>query len=163
MLFRSALLTGNAPLTRGTMTICGMSFRPLQEVSQKKHLELGVSYIPGDRQADGLVMSMSITDNILLDRVTDQEFTRVGFIDFKAMTAFAKGEIERFDIRPTDPHSIVSSLSGGNQQKVVLSKWLMTNPRVLILDEPTRGIDVGAKYEIYSIINNFAKYPILTI
>jgi simple sugar transport system ATP-binding protein len=118
---------------------------PQQRLSPQTFLADGVSYIPADRQADGLVMTMSIADNIVLDRIGDAPFTRYGvFIDRKAIRHFAQSEIERFDIRPADQSRIVSSLSGGNQQKVVIARALSRNPRVLVAVNPTRGLDVGA-------------------
>jgi simple sugar transport system ATP-binding protein len=141
----AALLTGNTPLTSGELSICGEVMTPQQRLSPQTFLADGVSYIPADRQADGLVMTMSIADNIVLDRIGDAPFTRYGvFIDRKAIRHFAQSEIERFDIRPTDQSRIVSSLSGGNQQKVVIARALSRNPRVLVAVNPTRGLDVGA-------------------
>jgi simple sugar transport system ATP-binding protein len=90
-------------------------------------------------------MSMTIADNILLDRVSKPPFTKLGmFIDTVAVKRFAQSEIERFDIRPADAGCIVSTLSGGNQQKVVIARAMSRKPRVLVAVNPTRGLDVGA-------------------
>lgn len=141
----AALLTGNAPLTAGSLNIGDVTMTPHQSQSQHDFLRNRVSYIPADRQADGLVMSMSIADNIVLDRVNEAPFTRFGmFIDQQAIKSFARTEIEQFDIRPADPDRVVSTLSGGNQQKVVIARALSQNPRVLVAMNPTRGLDVGA-------------------
>ncbi len=141
----AALLTGNARLTSGRLAINGMEIAPHQHVSPQTFLANGVSYIPADRQLDGLVMSMSIADNIVLDRLKDAAFTRYGMlIDRRAIATFADHEVERFDIRPADTSRIVSSLSGGNQQKVVIARALSRNPKVMVAVNPTRGLDVGA-------------------
>ena len=139
------LLTGNAPLIAGSLTIGDLTITPQQNLSQHDFLRKGVAYIPADRQADGLVMSMSIAENIVLDRMRDAPFLRFGmFIDQQAIKRFAQTEIEQFDIRPADQSRIVSSLSGGNQQKVVIARALSKNPQVLVAVNPTRGLDVGA-------------------
>lgn len=141
----AALLTGNTPLSAGSMTINGKETAPHHPVSPQSFLANGVSYIPADRQLDGLVMSMSIADNIVLDRVSEAAFTRYGMlIDRQAIAKFANREVERFDIRPADSSRVVSSLSGGNQQKVVIARALSRNPKVLVAVNPTRGLDVGA-------------------
>ena len=97
---------------------------------------------------------MSLRHNVsmaVLERIA-----RHGFIDRATEAVMATDAIDRFGIRARGPDQIVGKLSGGNQQKVVLAKWLFTDPEVLILDEPTRGIDVGAKFEIYGIIQQLA-------
>jgi simple sugar transport system ATP-binding protein len=141
----AALLTGNAPLSQGSLTICDVVIAAHQKGTPQDFLRNGVSYIPADRQTDGLVMSMTIADNILLDRVSEPPFTKFGmFIDQAAVKRFAQSEIERFDIRPADAGCIVSTLSGGNQQKVVIARAMSRKPRVLVAVNPTRGLDVGA-------------------
>lgn len=141
----AALLTGNTQLTAGRMIINQLDIASGQQLTQQELLNIGVSYIPADRQADGLVMSMSIADNVVLDRIREAPFTRYGtLVDRAAIRAFALQEIERFDIRPADPNCIVGALSGGNQQKVVIARALSRNPKVLVAVNPTRGLDVGA-------------------
>ena len=141
----AALLTGNTILHEGSLTIGDLVITPHQKGTPQDFLRNGVSYIPADRQTDGLVMSMTIADNILLDRVSEPPFTTFGmFIDQAAVKRFAQGEIERFDIRPADASCIVSTLSGGNQQKVVIARAMSRKPRVLVAVNPTRGLDVGA-------------------
>lgn len=141
----AALLTGNTELGAGSMSINGDDIFPHQSVSPRSFLAKGVSYIPADRQQDGLVMSMSIAENIVLDRVSEPTFTRYGMLlDRQAIREFAEREVERFDIRPADSSRIVSSLSGGNQQKVVIARALSRNPKVVVAVNPTRGLDVGA-------------------
>ena len=113
----------------------------------------GVAYVTEDRKGAGLVLGESIARNIALANLPG--VSRMGFmVDDHAVLDVATDYRSKLRIRSHDVLQKVGNLSGGNQQKVVLSKWLFTNPEVLILDEPTRGIDVGAKYEIYSIVND---------
>jgi rhamnose transport system ATP-binding protein len=116
---------------------------------------LGISYVPEDRREYGLVMPMSIAANISLP-VLKRYLNRLGIVDLRKEDATAEMYRQRFSIRTHSVRLPASKLSGGNQQKVVLSKWLNTEPRLLILDEPTRGIDVGAKAEVHHIINELA-------
>ena len=109
--------------------------------------KLGVALVTEDRKARGLLLSSSILDNAALPSVGS--LSRFGLRSFARESALAADVVERLSVRCNDVEQIVSTLSGGNQQKVVIGKWLATEPRVLLLDEPTRGIDVGAKQEIY--------------
>jgi rhamnose transport system ATP-binding protein len=117
---------------------------------------LGIAYVPEDRREFGLVMPMSIAANISLP-VLKRYLNRWGIVDPRREDAVAEEYRQRFSIRTHSVRLMASKLSGGNQQKVVLSKWLNTDPRLLILDEPTRGIDVSAKAEVHHIINQLAK------
>ena len=114
----------------------------------------GLAYVTEDRKQLGLLLDESIGRNISLANL--RGVARGGVIDDIRETQVAEDYRERLRIRATTVHQPAGTLSGGNQQKVVLSKWLFSAPEVLILDEPTRGIDVGAKYEIYQIINGLA-------
>ncbi len=116
---------------------------------------LGIAYVPEDRRQQGLVMPMSITANISLPTL-QKYLNRLGIIMRKGERATAEDYRKQLTIRTPSVQLEASKLSGGNQQKVVLSKWLNTQPRLLILDEPTRGIDVGAKAEVHSIVNRLA-------
>lgn len=113
----------------------------------------GIAYVSEDRRATGLVMGMSVTQNITL-----VSLRRYGtfFVDNEAETAAAQRHVAHLAIKVGDVRQPVETLSGGNQQKVALAKWLEVGPTVLILDEPTRGIDVGAKAEIYRLIHDLA-------
>ncbi|MCC9704104.1 sugar ABC transporter ATP-binding protein [Streptomyces sp. MNU76] len=111
----------------------------------------GIGLVPEDRKGQGLVLDASVEENLGL--VTLRGATRGGFVDLKGQRANAAGVAERLGVRMAGLHQHVRTLSGGNQQKVVIGKWLLANTKVLILDEPTRGIDVGAKVEIYELIN----------
>jgi putative multiple sugar transport system ATP-binding protein len=114
----------------------------------------GLAYVTEDRKQLGLILADDVRKNITLASLA--QVAPKGMIDDFAELKAASGYRTRMRIRCSDVYQETSQLSGGNQQKVVLSKWLMTDPKVLILDEPTRGIDVGAKYEIYTIINELA-------
>ena len=116
--------------------------------------DLGIAYIPEDRGQQGLIKAQSIEDNIALANL--KRLMRGWFVDVAQVTAEARNAITRFGIRARGPEQLVRQLSGGNQQKVVLGKWLATNPRILIMDEPTRGIDVGAKAEIHQLMRKLA-------
>ncbi|MFM2281518.1 MAG: hypothetical protein RLZZ444_3749 [Pseudomonadota bacterium] len=119
-----------------------------------KAIDAGLAYVTEDRKQLGLVLINSIMHNTTLSNLDD--VSRSGVIDDHAEMRVSTDFRKRLRIRSHSIYQETVNLSGGNQQKVVLSKWLFTNPEVLILDEPTRGIDVGAKYEIYSIINELA-------
>ena len=118
-------------------------------------IDAGLAYATEDRKQLGLILADDIRKNVTLASLY-QVASRGVIDDFRELKA-ASDYRSRMRIRSQDVYQETGTLSGGNQQKVVLSKWLMTGPKVLILDEPTRGIDVGAKYEIYSIINELAE------
>lgn len=117
--------------------------------------ELGIVYVPEDRRQHGLVLPMSIAANISLP-ILRRYLNRLGIVRAAQENSTAEDYRARLNIRTPSVHLHASKLSGGNQQKVVLSKWLNTAPRLLILDEPTRGIDIGAKAEVHHIINELA-------
>ncbi|MFD9118100.1 sugar ABC transporter ATP-binding protein [Streptomyces bottropensis] len=111
----------------------------------------GIGLVPEDRKGQGLLLDASVEENLGL--VTLRGATRGGFVDLKGQRENAARVAERLGVRMAGLHQQVRTLSGGNQQKVVIGKWLLADTRVLILDEPTRGIDVGAKVEIYELVN----------
>jgi rhamnose transport system ATP-binding protein len=123
--------------------------------SPEQALRLGIAYMTEDRRQIGLTMPMSITSNISLPML-HQYLSRFGLIQRRDEEATAEHYRKRLSIRTPSIHQPVAMLSGGNQQKVMLSKWLNTRPQIFILDEPTRGIDVGAKAEVHQIINELA-------
>jgi rhamnose transport system ATP-binding protein len=146
-------LFGIEPADEGEITFAG------QQVtirSPNQATELGIVYVPEDRREHGLVLPMSIAANISLPMLK-RYITRLGLIKSNTESQTAEEYRQRLNIRTPSVRLLASKLSGGNQQKVVLSKWLNTNPRLLILDEPTRGIDIGAKAEVHHIINELAK------
>jgi len=115
----------------------------------------GISLVPEDRKRQGLVLMQTILQNMGLPNLG--RFSSFMRIDQDAELAAVLKYWTALSIKAPTVHVPVESLSGGNQQKVVISKWLMSEPRVLILDDPTRGIDVGAKYEIYKLMNQLAE------
>ena len=123
--------------------------------SPKKAIEAGLAYVTEDRKGNGLVLSNSILRNTTLANL--KGVSNGTFIDNDKEYAVAQEYVEKLRTKTPSVEQLVGNLSGGNQQKVLLAKWMFANPDVLILDEPTRGIDVGAKYEIYCIINDLAK------
>ncbi len=145
-------LFGITPATAGSIELEG---RKITITSPRQARDLGIAYVPEDRGLQGLVRPMTIAQNVsmaALNRVTNGLFMR-----FAAELKLAADAITRLGIRARGPEQVVGQLSGGNQQKVVLGKWLATNPRILIMDEPTRGIDVGAKSEIHALMGKLAQ------
>jgi rhamnose transport system ATP-binding protein len=138
-------------LDAGHLWIDGEVFRPR---SPRAALRRGLAYLPEDRLSQGLIQPMSISANTslaVLPRLSPFGFLRPG-----AERALTRGFMEQLSIKAYGPSQVVRSLSGGNQQKVALSKWLAAEPKILILDEPTHGVDVGTKAAIHEIISNLA-------
>jgi rhamnose transport system ATP-binding protein len=115
---------------------------------------LGIAYVPEDRGTQGLVRAMTVRENFSMAILS--RLARAGVIDREAERGLAQDGIRRFGVRTSGIEQVVGKLSGGNQQKIVLGKWLATEPKLLILDEPTRGIDVGAKAEIHRLMGELA-------
>ena len=113
-------------------------------------IDHGLALAPEDRKREGLILGMSVAENASLPSLTRLE--RFGFLDQSAERSLVGETIDRFRVKTPSQKQIIRNLSGGNQQKVILGKWLATQPKVILLDEPTRGIDVGAKGEIYALI-----------
>jgi rhamnose transport system ATP-binding protein len=123
--------------------------------SPRAALRSGVAYLPEDRQAQGLVLPLSISKNVTLPIL--QEMARGGFLRPRRERALAEEYGKRLRLRARSVDQRASDLSGGNQQKVVISKWLATRPRILLLDEPTRGIDIGTKAEVHRLMGELAR------
>jgi rhamnose transport system ATP-binding protein len=117
-------------------------------------MHAGIAYLPEDRHQEGLVLDFTIAQNVTLP-ILPRLFPRF-LVRASAERRVANEYTEQFSVRMTGVDQLVGALSGGNQQKVVLAKWLAAKPRVLILDEPTRGIDIGAKVEVHRIISELA-------
>jgi ABC-type sugar transport system ATPase subunit len=115
----------------------------------------GIGFVPEDRKAQGLILNQAVRMNLTLPSLGD--LTRFGFVNLSEEARRAQEYIGRLQIRTPSLDRVVRNLSGGNQQKVVISKWLMLKPKILIMDEPTRGIDVGAKTEIYSLMRQLVE------
>lgn len=135
---------GADPATAGTVAVNGM---PYAKRSPAKSIRRRLAYVPGERRAQGLLTSMSVGENIgvlLLD-----QFSRLGFINKTALAADADTRSASLRVKAASSEQSIVQLSGGNQQKALLARWMSIDPSVLVLDEPTRGVDVGAKAEIY--------------
>ena len=143
---------GALPLDAGDIRIDG---HPLRRQSPASRLRRGVAMLPEDRKAEGLIPDLSIRDNIGLAALP--KLTRAGFVSQRRLDDIVKTFMTRLRVKAASPRQRVSELSGGNQQKVLLARLLCLNPRVLLLDEPTRGIDVGAKAEVQGLIAELAE------
>ena len=128
---------------------------PLSVTVPARAVEAGLVLVPRDRRNDGLVMDMSVADNVNL--ATLGEVSALGWLNRAAAAARSDEQAERLDIRPRNSSAVVRFLSGGNQQKVVLARWLASGARVFILDDPTMGVDVGARSEIYGLVARLAE------
>lgn len=138
---------GADPMVSGEMFLDGQAYRPK---SPRDAMDHGVALCPEDRKLEGLALIRSVKENIdvsILNRLT-----RAGFVDEKKEAEFIRQSIEDFSIKTPSPEQKTLYLSGGNQQKIILARWLAIRPRLVIFDEPTKGIDVGAKAEIYQMI-----------
>ncbi len=145
------VLFGITPATSGSIRLNG---KAITVTSPKAARDAGIAYVPEDRGAQGLVKPLTIRENIsmaVLDRISP-----AGFVDRQRETDLAQKGFNLLGVRASGIEQPVGQLSGGNQQKVVIAKWLETSPAVLILDEPTRGVDVGAKAEIHRLICEMA-------
>ena len=142
---------GVLPPTGGTIQVEG---RPVEITSPQQAINLGLAYVPEDRQLHGLIPAMDITSNISLPILA--EYTRRGWLMDKVERSAAFTAAQQMEVRANTIWQITRTLSGGNQQKVVLAKWLSTKPRILILDEPTRGIDVGTKAAVHALMSKLA-------
>lgn len=147
------LIFGADRRTAGTMELAG---RPIEITSPGAALNAGIAYLTEDRRELGLFLDMSIADNINMG-VLARDAGRLGLRDYAVADKRAAGAVSDLSIRTGSTRINVGALSGGNQQKVLLARLLETKPKVLILDEPTRGVDVGAKSEIYRLVDDLAK------
>lgn len=142
---------GITKTTGGTLKLGG----ELVTIRSPRHARtLGVALVPEDRQHDGLLMTQDISFNTTLAYL--QNLLRLGWLSRGTLAIATEGYTQRLNLVHRSLDQKAMELSGGNQQKVVLAKWLMTEPRLLILDEPTRGVDVGAKHEVHKLIREQA-------
>jgi len=144
--------------TSGTVTVRGEALPP---GSVPAALTRGVALVPEDRQQQGLVLSLSVGQNLLL--AVQGSLTAAGFRSARREQAVVTGLMQGLAVKAAGPDVPANTLSGGNQQKLSLGKWLATKPRVLLLDEPTRGVDVGAKAEVYRLIRQLARDGMATL
>jgi ribose transport system ATP-binding protein len=147
-----AVLFGDCRGARGTVRVDG---HELAARDPAVAIRAGMAYVPGDRVGHAIVGTMSMVENLTLPAPSRHQ-GRLGHLKSSAEREEAKEWIARIEVRPPDPDKAITLFSGGNQQKVVLAKWLRNRPRVLILDDPTQGVDVGAKDTIYSLIRSAA-------
>ncbi|WP_421000418.1 sugar ABC transporter ATP-binding protein [Carnobacterium maltaromaticum] len=143
---------GIDPISQGEIILEG---KKVQLKNPSTSIKAGVGFLTENRKEEGLVLDFSIKDNISLPSI--DEFRVRGLIDTKTEDEFVQLLMKRLTVKAQNEDISAGSLSGGNQQKVVLAKWIGIGPKVLILDEPTRGVDVGAKREIYQLMNELAE------
>ncbi|NUR89294.1 MAG: sugar ABC transporter ATP-binding protein [Nonomuraea sp.] len=144
-------IVGAIPLDGGQVVVAGV---PLKK-GTKAAIRAGVSLLPEDRKAEGIIPTLSVRENIALAALP--RLGRAGIVSDAKIDAIVEIFMRRLRIKASSPHQPVSELSGGNQQKVLLARWLAVRPKVLLLDEPTRGIDVGAKAEVQALIEELAR------
>ncbi|MEG2751788.1 MAG: sugar ABC transporter ATP-binding protein, partial [Anaerorhabdus sp.] len=150
---------GNLKLDNGTIYLEGKKVNIKNPLQAKK---LGIGFITEDRKTEGLMLPFSIRENIAIANL-EALSNPLGVIYAGKEKAMCEAESKNFRVRSTGIEQAVGSLSGGNQQKVVFAKWVATKPKLLILDEPTRGVDIGAKKEIYMIMNELTKQGVAII
>ena len=145
-------------VTQGKMTLEG---RELSVGSARDAMHQGLSLVPEDRKGQGLVLIQSILKNISLANL--DQFASFFRIDADAELRASMDQAKNLAIKAPNLQVACETLSGGNQQKVVIAKWLLSNPKILIMDDPTRGVDVGAKYEIYKLMNELAEQGVAIV
>lgn len=121
----------------------------------RQAMDRGIAFIPENRKEEGLVLDASIQDNMMM--ASESQVCTHGVMNRKKIHQFVRHSFESLDIRPAEPLKIARNFSGGNQQKAIIAKWIAINPKILILDEPTRGIDINAKAEIYKLMNRLVE------
>ena len=142
----------------GRLTLDG---RGIEVASPSDAIRQGIAYVPEDRKAQGLFLQMSSHENITMNVIAKTSVA--GFLGAASNERITTEAVQKFDIKLSSPRSLALSLSGGNQQKLLLARWLQIMPKVLLLDEPTRGVDVGAKSEIYKLMGEIAKQHVAVI
>jgi ribose transport system ATP-binding protein len=147
------VLFGAGQLARGTVTFAGVR-RELSDITPRMACDLGMALVPGNRARDSVVPDASVAENMSM--VTLRRHFRGGVLRHRAENATAGDLMQRFDVRPLAPRQRMETLSGGNQQKAILAKWLIREPQVLLMHEPTQGVDIGAKREIFRQIRSAA-------
>ena len=145
------VLFGLAPVTRGTIRINGAALRPR---SPRDAIRAGIAYLPEDRRRHGVILDLPVDQNLTLASL--DRISRRGWLDRRAEAAVASDLVSRLGVKTAALSTLVRHLSGGNQQKVALGRWLVRTPDLLILDEPTQGVDVGAKAEIHRLVGELA-------
>ncbi|RLL70120.1 sugar ABC transporter ATP-binding protein [Streptomyces sp. Z26] len=144
-------IAGALPVDSGRVTVAGL---PLKSGSTPSAIRAGISLLPEDRKSEGIVPGLSVRENIALACLP--RLSRLGLVSESRIDEVVDTYMKRLRIKASSPQQKVGELSGGNQQKVLLARWLAMHPKVLLLDEPTRGIDVGAKAEVQKLIDELA-------
>ncbi len=147
-----AALFGVVPAVGGVLRVAG---RPVAPQSPREAIAAGLALVPEDRKKQGVILEMAVRENLSLASLRRDQ--RRGFLNRRREAEISAEMMDRLRIKAPHDRQVVQFLSGGNQQKVVLGKWLALRPRVLLLDEPTRGIDIGAKQEIYKLMEELAR------
>jgi len=145
-------LFGIRPVASGQVRLAG---QPVHLKSPGDAIRHGLGFVPEDRKLQGLFLNMAVRENVVISAM--DQVTRWGFVNFRRADRTAGEIVRQLDIRTPSLRQRVRNLSGGNQQKVIIARWLTLKPRVLILDEPTRGVDVGAKAEIHALMSQLAQ------
>lgn len=146
-----AAIAGVEPVTQGTILLAGKPYRPAHPAEA---WAARVAHLPGDRTGEGVITDFSVLENLTL---AERPLQAGGFCDHARMESIARAQIATLDIKTAGAEATVGSLSGGNMQKVVLGKCLAAAPRLLLLNNPTRGVDIGAKAEIYRVIRRLTE------
>jgi len=141
-------VTGADPIDSGSITVQG---KKVHIQNPRDSIRAGIAFLTEDRKGQGLILIQSVAFNSTLVRL--DQYSRFGFLKLRAIREAAEKLAAELRVRATGVDVLAGKLSGGNQQKVVIAKWLLSKSRIFIFDEPTRGIDVGAKVEVYNLIN----------
>lgn len=145
------VIFGLAPASSGAIVLRG---RNVEITAPQQAIEHGIAYVPEDRRRHGVILEMNVAANLSLAAL--RQFSRRGALDWQAERALAWQFVEQLRVKTPSVDTLAGQLSGGNQQKVALGRWLATGPSLLILDEPTQGVDIGAKAEIHRLIGELA-------
>jgi rhamnose transport system ATP-binding protein len=152
------VLFGITPADGGQIVLAG---RTVTIRSPAQAVALGIAYVPEDRRRHGVILEMPVAANATLAIL--RQISSLGWLDAARERSLAESLVDRLGIKTASVDSPVGNLSGGNQQKVALARWLAAKPRVLILDEPTQGIDIGAKAEIHRLMGELARQGLAII
>jgi simple sugar transport system ATP-binding protein len=142
-------ISGYRPVTEGKILLNGQD---VTNLGVRERIDLGIGYVPSDRQRYGLIMSMKLTENMFLKSSFEKTWVKRALIDQKKLDAYTDEKIRAYDVKATGPDAVAKSLSGGNQQKVILAREVDRGSEVIIFDQPTRGLDLGAIEHVHRTI-----------
>ncbi|GAA3763292.1 sugar ABC transporter ATP-binding protein [Microbacterium kribbense] len=154
------LLFGSRRADHGTMRLDDATFQ-IGETEPPSAVARGIGLVPADRRRDGMVPTLTVSENSVI--LVADKFATFGRLRLSALRELVHGILDRFGVRPRDPGALMGKLSGGNAQKVVIAKWLEIGPRLLLLHEPTQGVDVGARAAIYELLQQASKTGMSTL